>query len=122
MQNNKTNATRNDWQKIVPLPPEKERLEIELEYNSAEIEKIKKGFIPRQMEDKWFIFYEKNILYFHRSWTGYCIYEVHFEKYDDLYKSVKIYTNRNTDQHKNTDADYDQKLLVSLVDIFLLKR
>ena len=32
------------------------------------------------MEDKWFIFMENGILYFHRSWTGVCIYQVHFDE------------------------------------------
>jgi hypothetical protein len=115
-------ATRANWNKIIPLPPEKETLKIELKYNLNEFEKIKNGFIPIEMEDKWFIFYENDILYFHRSWTGYCIYEVHFEKDTDFYKSVNAYVNRNKDQHKNTDGAYDKKLLISLIDQFLLKK
>jgi hypothetical protein len=29
-----------------------------------------KGLIPRAMEDKWYIYFENDCLYFHRSWTG----------------------------------------------------
>ena len=39
---------------------------------------IKKGVIPKAMEDKWFIYYDtsENKLYLHRSWTGFLMYVV----------------------------------------------
>ena len=29
-------------------------------------------------EDKWFIYWENDTLFFHRSWTGVCVYIVRF--------------------------------------------
>lgn len=31
---------------------------------------IREGLNPRQMEDKWVVFYEDGMLFAHRSWTG----------------------------------------------------
>lgn len=113
---------RKHWRKVIPLPLENQRLDITLRYNSKEMEKIKKGLRPECMEDKWFIFYENNILYLHRGWTGYCMYEVHFSKSGNVYKSTKIYVNRNENQYKNKDKDYDSKLLTYLIDRLLLSK
>jgi len=32
------------------------------------------GLVPEEIEDKWFIYWEDDTLFFHRSWTGNCIY------------------------------------------------
>jgi len=53
---------------------------IQLDYGQAfgfyieHIDKIKKGFIPKTMEDKWYIYSKDNWLFFHRAWTGQGIY------------------------------------------------
>ena len=39
---------------------------------------IRQGMIPEVMEDKWFIYWKDDALFFHRSWTGFCIYVVRF--------------------------------------------
>ena len=31
-----------------------------------------------QALDRWFIYFSRGGLYFHRSWTGFCIYVAHF--------------------------------------------
>lgn len=36
----------------------------------AEVDRLKRGFVPVQMEHKWFIYFEGDWLRFHRSWTG----------------------------------------------------
>ncbi len=59
-------ATRSSW---VNFPiKELTKVDIDLKFSEDQFLKIKNGFVPRQMEDKWFIFYEDECLYFHRSW------------------------------------------------------
>lgn len=41
-----------------------------LSVSHEEFRRIKQGFLPQGMEDKWFIYYEAPFLYLHRSWTG----------------------------------------------------
>lgn len=66
-------ATRNSW-KIGPLPNEREHIDLPLIFDDTEGEKLRLGHIPEDMDDKWFIFFEKGWLYFYRSWTGDCIF------------------------------------------------
>ncbi|MFZ1039972.1 MAG: hypothetical protein WCA79_07110 [Anaerolineales bacterium] len=60
------------------MPAVKTRLAFEPCF--TEFEKITRGIVPHQMEDKWFIFLEDMQLNFHRSWTGQCIYQIKFKK------------------------------------------
>lgn len=47
-------------------------------YSLEDFELIRRGFVPAQMEDKWFAYYDEPELFFHRSWTGYAVYRVGF--------------------------------------------
>ena len=40
-------------------------------YSREDVERIKLGLIPEVMEDKWFIYWEGDSLYFHRKSRGY---------------------------------------------------
>jgi len=43
-------------------------------FSDADILRMRQGFVPADMDDRWFIFFEDGWLYFHRSWTGACIF------------------------------------------------
>jgi 8-oxo-dGTP pyrophosphatase MutT (NUDIX family) len=55
-------ATRKDW-KVKRLPARRTKLLIDRTFSSAEMDLVKRGFIPKEMEQKWFIFFERNRLY-----------------------------------------------------------
>ena len=55
-------------------------LDIKRAYSAFEFTRLCAGVIPREMEDKWFVFYEEPWLYVSQSWTSLCIYEVRFEQ------------------------------------------
>ena len=62
-------ATRTSW-KTLPLPEARVAVDFTASCTKEEFQRIRRGLIPREMEDKWFIFYEEPWLYLHRSWTG----------------------------------------------------
>lgn len=115
-------ASRDDW-KTKKMPQENIVLEIDKVFTEDELAKIKKGFIPEAMEDKWFIFVEEDKVYFHRSWTGTCIYIAHY-KVDDQGSATmhKLIVNRDQTAYTETDNDYDVKLFFYLTDAFLLDK
>ena len=73
--------TRSSW-KFNPI-----NVPIPLKYNRvlslSEWELLKRGLKPKVMEDKWFVFVEENIVYFARSWTGYCIFSIEIKILND---------------------------------------
>jgi len=48
------------------------------EFSAAEFVRLRQGLIPRQMEDKWFVYYDEPFLYWHRSWSGKPVYRIEF--------------------------------------------
>ena len=111
-------ATRDD-RKTAPMPEKRARLpEIRREFSERELEQIRRGFCPRDMEDRWFVFMEGDRLYLHRSWTGFCIYEAVLS---DEGRILEAWANRDPDQHENTDVEKDAERLLSLIDAFMLR-
>src|SRR5574339_383331 len=87
-------ATRSSW-KNFPMPELKEYLPFTRKFSEEEYERISIGKIPKEMEDKWFIYEEENQLYFHRSWTGFCIFQVYLNKTDQEYLVADVLVNRD---------------------------
>lgn len=120
MENEKSPANRNSWKLCLPLLQDREKLPFQHEYTGKDYGKLLFGLVPEAMEDKWFIFMENDVLYFHRSWTGVCIYEVRFEKLKDKYSIREAWVNRDDQQYRETDLDYDCELLNFLIENLLL--
>lgn len=81
---------------------------------------IRKGVVPEQMEDKWFIYYSDNCLYFHRSWTGFTVYIVRFKEEDDKATAMDFSANRDPAQYTETNDDSDKEMLSYLINTLLL--
>lgn len=112
-------ATRDSW-KILPLPTARADLAFTESFAPEEFERMKRGLIPRQMEDKWFIYFESPWLYFHRGWTGLCIYAIRFESSANEASAVESWVSRDSTQYRETRTDYDRLVAKFLIDAFLL--
>lgn len=98
-------ATNKTW-KNAPLDNPK-RIEIDLHFTMQQYSTLTRGLIPQQMEDKWFIYFESDWLYFHRSWTGYGIYKAQLLKVQDGYHIKEFYAERNQAKYKNENDKTD---------------
>lgn len=97
---------KSDWQTL-EMPMENETFIFERALSAADIELIKEGYRPQEMEDKWFMYYEEGKLYIHRSWTGFCIFIVHISETG----MIEVTVNRNLEQHKETDVEKNKIML-----------
>ena len=113
-------ADRDSWENLTFLSDKKTQISLDRKFTKAEFEKISRGLFPLDMDDKWFVFLENNILYFHRSWTGQCIYQAQFKVENNLYKASEVWVNRDASQYKETNNKYDEKLLLFLIENLLL--
>ena len=116
MQNADEIAHRDSW-KNLPLPAQRARLPVERTFTGRDYNRLAHGLIPGSMDDKWFIFMENETLFFQRSWTGVCIYQVQL---DGQHRIEDAWVNRDTEQYKETNIEYDSKLLYFLIDNLLL--
>ena len=114
-------AKKSDW-KTKSMPKAHRVIAIDIGFSPDEYEMLQKGIIPQQMEDKWFIYFEDNKLYCHRSWTGFCIYIAEFSD-NKIGGSVENITiNRDQEQYSENDNSFDCKLLLYIIDRLLLKK
>jgi hypothetical protein len=109
---------RKDMGNLQPMPQETSVLSYTAEFSCEEFERLSHGFIPQEMEDKWFIYLDGNTLHLHRSWTGICIYEVEFAAEAGRYVVHRALVNRK--QTQGTDEAYHSKLLHFLIVNLLL--
>ncbi len=95
---------------------------MDMSFSMDEIQSIQMGVIPEEMEDKWFIYWEGNTLFCHRSWTGFCVYVVRFACDEDGARAFEADLNRDSKQYNNTDDQYDAEMIPHLIDAVLLRR
>jgi hypothetical protein len=116
-------AVRASWQTL-PLPEARVDLGFAASYSNEDFARIRRGIIPHEMEDKWFIFFGEPWLYLHRSWTGACIYAVRFQGTDDGggVTAVESWVSHDTKHYSETATDYDRALATFLIERMLLGR
>ena len=114
-------AVRSDW-KTRNLPRRKTTLRLDRRFSPEEMARIRQGVIPEAQEDKWFIYWKDDALFFHRSWTGICIYVARFTAEGTAWRMVRADVNRDPGQYTETDDEQDVNLISSLIDMLLLHR
>jgi ADP-ribosyl-[dinitrogen reductase] hydrolase len=106
-------ATKDTWQNQ-PIDNPK-RIAIDLHLTEKQFAKVTNGLIPQKMEDKWFIYYENDWLYLHRSWTGFGIYKAKLNKEPDGYSITEFWAERNQEKYRNEDDNTDIESLSFLI-------
>jgi ADP-ribosylglycohydrolase len=104
------------------MPDQRSTIELDQRYPPEELARIKLGLIPDQMEDKWFVYWQDETLFFHRSWTGICVYAVRFRCDDDGAAMVAADINRDPEECGTADDDDHAELIPYLIDVLLLRR
>ena len=104
-------ARREDW-KTEPMPEQHGIFVLDRSFSDEEMDVLRCGNVPQAMEDKWFWYMENSTLWAHRSWTGYCIYQIDFK--EDNHHIVKV--NRDPEQYKCTSIEEDIETLNKLLD------
>ena len=89
-------------------------------FSVAEYAAIRRGLVPEEMEDKWFIFCEDEVLYLHRSWTGHCVYRVTFRSLHDAYEVREADVSTDEQYYRRGKDDQEAHLLNFLIRTLLL--
>lgn len=113
-------AMPTDWE-TTPMPTQHLTIPLDRSFSAPEMERIKLGVVPEQMEDKWFVYWQDSTLYFHRSWTGFCIFVVHFVPEGESCRMVSAELNRDPEQVGKPQGR-DDEMMSYLIDALLLRR
>jgi len=114
-------AEPTDW-KTKSLPRLHSRVDLDRTFTQDELVRIRHGLVPEAMEDKWFVYWQDNQLFFHRSWTGFCTFIVDFTTTGDGATMTGARVNRDPGQYLSTDDEYDSRMISFLIDVLLLRR
>ena len=112
-------AKSTDWKTEV-MPSKRSTIRLDRAFSSEEMERIRRGLVPQQMEDKWFIYWKDDALFFHRSWTGFCIYVVRFASAVGGCTMIEADVNRDPEQYDETSDKIDAEMIAYLIDVLLL--
>ncbi len=107
-------ATRELRQAKV-MPEKKSLLDFTSHFSQAEFGCLSLGLVPEQMEDRWFIFLEEPWLFFHRSWTGHCIFQLRLQPDENGYRVAEAWVNRDPEQYNSGGPASEIELLSKLV-------
>lgn len=106
------------------MPRQRACLSVSERYSREQVELIRLGVMPLEMEDRWYVVYHDAtcILSLHRSWTGACIYEGRLTA-DEGCESVSLseaWVNRDPRDYGCCDDAKDAAVLVWLIRTLLL--
>lgn len=111
-------ASLDSWD-LEPIPKELKSFSINHIFSLEDMKLIDKGFIPRSMDDKWFIQKDGDNLNFYRSWTGKYIMSGLFKKSENNFILYSInYLNNN--KLSDNDLLETENLILKLINNFLL--
>lgn len=112
--------TDKDKYKISTSFPDKfDQTTLAIEISLAEFKIFEDGIFATSMDDKWNVFVSDRIMYLARSWTNICIYKVFTHQQDRKVILSYFQVNRNDNQYKSKDIEYDTVLLKKLLQMFL---
>lgn len=101
---------------LPPLPDLHASLDIHIPITTTEMENVRRGHIPEEMDDRWFIYVDENdTAHIHRSWTGFCIYKIKFKPQKEGWAAVHMAANRNPEEYTNTNIEHDKDMVKNLL-------
>ena len=100
-----------------PLPDNRIDLKYKREFSPVDSKKLLLGFEPRDMDDKWIIFYKQNWVYFARSWTQNYIFGLELEEVSDgAQRVVASWVNGNNEEYRRSGKEKDFELLNGILE------
>jgi hypothetical protein len=109
-----------DKRKIATSFPDKfDQTTLAIEISPSEFKIFENGIFATSMDDKWNVFVLDKVLYLARSWTNFCIYRVFTQQQDEKVILSDFQVNRNENQYRSKDIEYDTVLLKKLLQMFL---
>lgn len=104
-------ATANDWPDLQPMSRSHERISLDLAFTARQMRNLRRGFIPLDQDQKWFLYFEDSTLHIHRSWTGYKMFEVVFAVDGDTARARIARVNLDPECYSGTLDEARETLL-----------
>lgn len=99
-----------------PFPKRRIVLPFHRVFTPGEVARLRRGLLPREMEDHWVGILHEGTLDFSRSWTGNHIYRLHLRSGDGNLVTDEVIVNRELRQYRGKDPAMDVETLEELIE------
>ncbi|MFI1176847.1 hypothetical protein [Streptomyces melanogenes] len=90
-------------------------------WTDAEWERIQLGYRAQDMDEKWNVFAEDRVVFLHRSWTGYGIYEASFAPVlGGGFQITQAVVESDPERHRNIGDAYACLMLELVISAIVL--
>ncbi|MFF5447558.1 hypothetical protein [Streptomyces sp. NPDC012888] len=90
-------------------------------WTDDEWDRIRRGYKARDMDEKWNAFVEHDVLFMHRSWTGYGVYEASFAPAPGGgWRIASAVVEADGDRYRSKGAEYDCLMLELVISAIIL--
>ena len=77
---------------------------IRLRFTQQQYEKLKKG-IDDEMDARWFVYVEDNIVHCHRTWTGYEVFRAELKPDSESYIITELIAESNKKKYNSENEE-----------------
>ncbi|MEU8138515.1 hypothetical protein [Streptodolium elevatio] len=90
-------------------------------WSDQDWERIQLGYRAQSMDEKWNVFAEDELVYLHRSWTGFGVFEATFAPVEGRGRRiVSAVVERDQDRYASTDDERDLVVLELVLSTIVL--
>ena len=90
-------------------------------WSKEDWERIQAGYRARDMDEKWNVFAEDDVVYLHRSWTGHGIYEATFAPADGGSRRIaQADVEGDPERYRSADDEYSCVMLELVLSAIVL--
>lgn len=84
-------------------------------------DRIQRGYRARDMDEKWNVFVEGDVLFMHRSWTGHGVYEVSFAPAAGRGRRIaSAVVEADGERYRNMGDEYDCLMMELIISAIVL--
>jgi hypothetical protein len=98
-----------------PMPADRVKVPFSRSFTDEEAERLKRGLIPRVVEDTWFGVLHPGSLDFYRSWTGFHIYRLPVREGPGGMSVGPLIVNDDPAQYRRRGDDVDLEMVHRLI-------
>ncbi|MFC9179104.1 MULTISPECIES: hypothetical protein [Streptomyces] len=90
-------------------------------WSDEDWERIQRGYGAQDMDEKWDVFTEGEVVFFHRSWTGYGVFAATFAPVDSGgWRIASVVVERDGERYGGSDDAYDCVMLELVITAIVL--
>ncbi|WP_331726402.1 hypothetical protein [Streptomyces sp. NBC_00887] len=84
-------------------------------------DRIQRGYRARDMDEKWNVFVEGDVLFMHRSWTGHGVYEASFAPVIGGGRRItSVVVEADVKRYRRTGDEYDRLMMELIISAIIL--